>query len=129
MRSSVAQSFDDWQAHVLTNRLAARLKDEDEFLERAARARRVKAPQALSFSGEPAHSDQPGRGASPRSGDAARRGVASGSQAAVVKIASFAGGGVRIRSLLDYQSRDSEIPFERESGAIVSGEKAFDELA
>lgn len=129
MRNSVAQSFDDWQAHVLTNRLAARAKDEDEFLERAARARRVKAPPALSLPGKSAHSDQPGRGAAPRSGDDARRGVASGSQAAVVKIASFAGGAVRIRSLLDYQSRDSEIPFERESGAIVSGERAFDELA
>ena len=129
MKNVIAQSFDDWQAHVLTNRLAARMKDEDAFLERAVRARREKAPAALSFPGESPHSDRPGRGAAPRSGDDARRGLASGSQAAVVKIASFAGGGVRIRSLLDYQSRESQIPFERESGAIVSGEMAFEELA
>ncbi|MGO9429001.1 LPD7 domain-containing protein [Rhodoblastus sp.] len=76
-----------------------------------------------------ASSNANGAPASVRAPEAARRGVAAGAQSAVVKIASFAGGRARVKALLSYQSRDSEIPFEADDGAVLTGEDTFDELA
>jgi hypothetical protein len=56
------------------------------------------------------------------------RGLAMGSQAAVIKLASFASGRSRIGALVRYQSRDGEIPLEREDGGKVEGVAALDAL-
>ena len=45
----------------------------------------------------------------PGSGLAAKARLASGAQPAVVKVASFAGGPARVKSLLDYLSRQGEL--------------------
>ena len=56
------------------------------------------------------------------------RGLATGSQAAVVKLASFASGRSRMGALVRYQSREGEIPLEREDGGKVEGVAALDAL-
>jgi hypothetical protein len=56
------------------------------------------------------------------------RGLATGSQAAVVKLASFASGRSRMRALVRYQSREGEIPLEREDGEKVEGVAALEAL-
>lgn len=57
----------------------------------------------------------------PGSALAAKARLASGAQPAVVKVASFAGGPARVRSLLDYLSRQGEIAVEDENGAKIQG--------
>jgi len=56
------------------------------------------------------------------------RGLASGSQAAVIKLASFASGRSRMGALVRYQSREGEIPLEREDGTKVEGTAALNAL-
>ena len=56
------------------------------------------------------------------------RGLATGSQAAVIKLASFASGRSRMGALVRYQSRDGEIPLEREDGGKIEGVAALDAL-
>ncbi len=56
------------------------------------------------------------------------RALASGSQAAVVKLASFASGRSRMGALVRYQSREGEIPLEREDGSKVEGMAALNAL-
>ena len=45
----------------------------------------------------------------------------SGAQPAVVKVASFAGGPARVKSLLDYLSRQGELSVEDETGTEIHG--------
>jgi hypothetical protein len=59
----------------------------------------------------------------------ARVRVASGSQAAVVKIASYAAGGSRLRALVQYQSRGGKVPLEREDGSTIAGSEELAALA
>jgi hypothetical protein len=128
MQNSVAESFQSWNQHCQRNRAASEIEGGS-----AALAGRVPSAKAIL----PAYVQPPLFGSSNAAGgqnssrapDAARRGVAAGAQSAVVKIASFAGGRARVKALLSYQSRDSEIPFEADDGAILTGEDAFDELA
>src|SRR5271163_4141036 len=68
------------------------------------------------------------RSSSSRSAIHKTRGVATGSQAAVVKLASFASGRSRMSALVRYQSRGGEIPLEREDGEKVEGVAALDAL-
>jgi Large polyvalent protein-associated domain 7/Relaxase/Mobilisation nuclease domain len=56
------------------------------------------------------------------------RALATGSQAAVVKLASFASGRRRMGALVRYQSREGEIPLEREDGSKVEGMAALNTL-
>jgi hypothetical protein len=59
----------------------------------------------------------------------ARVKVASGSQAAVVKIASYAAGAARVNALVQYQSRNGELALEREDGSTIDGSGALAVLA
>uniref|UniRef100_UPI0035ABF201 LPD7 domain-containing protein n=1 Tax=Rhizobium rhizogenes TaxID=359 RepID=UPI0035ABF201 len=58
-----------------------------------------------------------------------RLAIAGGSQPAVVKLVSFAAGGVRVAKLLTYQSRDGELAVERETGAQMAGGQWIQALA
>ncbi|TDQ15330.1 LPD7 domain-containing protein [Phyllobacterium brassicacearum] len=60
---------------------------------------------------------------------AARVKVASGSQAAVVKIASYAAGGARVNALVQYQGRKGELALEREDGSTIKGSISLAALA
>lgn len=68
-------------------------------------------------------------GSAARSPLAAKAGLAMGSQAAVVKLASFGSGPSRAGSLLNYQSHKGELSLEREDGSLVTGKAAIADLA
>ena len=76
------------------------------------------APPAPAASGAVSHLF----GSAPRSPLAAKAGLAMGSQAAVVKLASFGSGAGRASSLLNYQSHKGELSLEREDGSSGDGE-------
>jgi len=57
-----------------------------------------------------------------------RAALAMGSQAAVVKLASYANGRARVSALLTYQSHDGELALERLDGSFVQGKEAIREL-
>ena len=59
----------------------------------------------------------------------ARVKVASGSQAAVVKIASYAAGGARVNALIQYQGRNGKLTLEREDGSKIEGAENLAALA
>ncbi|OCJ22159.1 LPD7 domain-containing protein [Rhizobium rhizogenes] len=58
-----------------------------------------------------------------------RLAIAGGSQPAVVKLVSYAAGSSRVAKLLTYQSRDSELAVERETGAQMAGGQWIQALA
>ena len=60
---------------------------------------------------------------------AAKAGLAGGSQAAVVKLASYGSGSARATLLLNYQSDKGQLTLEREDGTLVTGKAAVDDLA
>src|ERR1019366_946587 len=64
-----------------------------------------------------------------RSPGAVKAGLATGSQAAVVKLASYGAGSVRAGALLNYQSHKGELALEREDGTLVFGKHAVGDLA
>jgi hypothetical protein len=77
-----------------------------------------------------ASSSSPGGGAAIlRSPGAVKAGLATGSQAAVVKLASYGAGSVRAGALLNYQSHKGELALEREDGTLVFGKQAVGDLA
>ena len=59
---------------------------------------------------------------------AVKAGLATGSQVAVVKLASYASGRASMGALVNYQSRDGVLPLEREDGTKVEGKAALSEL-
>ena len=63
-----------------------------------------------------------------RSPGAAKAGLATGSQAAVVKLASYGAGSVRAGALMNYQSHKGELALEREDGTLVFGKEAVGDL-
>ncbi|WP_201841392.1 LPD7 domain-containing protein [Microvirga zambiensis] len=63
-----------------------------------------------------------------RSIEVKRAAVAMGSQAAVVKLASYANGRARVSALLTYQSHDGELALERQDGSFVQGKEAIQAL-
>ncbi|EIM30294.1 LPD7 domain-containing protein [Microvirga lotononidis] len=63
-----------------------------------------------------------------RSVEVKRAALALGSQAAVVKLASFANGRARVSALLTYQSHNGEEALEREDGSTVQGREAIQAL-
>ncbi|WP_404294202.1 hypothetical protein ACD578_28510 (plasmid) [Microvirga sp. RSM25] len=63
-----------------------------------------------------------------RSVEVKRAALAMGSQAAVVKLASFANGRARVSALLTYQSHDGEEALERQDGSYVQGREAIQAL-
>jgi hypothetical protein len=65
----------------------------------------------------------------PAASIAAKIGLAAGSQAAVVKLASYGSGSARAASLLNYQSDKGQLTLEREDGTLVTGKAAVDDLA
>ena len=68
-------------------------------------------------------------GGAPRSAELKKVGLAAGSQAAVVKLASYGAGPVRAASLMNYQSDKGELSLEREDGSLVTGKEAVANLA
>ncbi len=77
-----------------------------------------------------AAASSPGGGAAVlRSAGAAKAGLANGSQAAVVKLASYGAGSVRAGALMNYQSHKGELALEREDGTLVFGKQAIGDLA
>ena len=77
-----------------------------------------------------AASSSPGGGAAVlRSPGAVKAGLATGSQAAVVKLASYGAGSVRAGALMNYQSHKGELALEREDGTLVFGKQAVGDLA
>ena len=104
--TDVHQAFRSWNLHCRLNREALEAEEDDEAA-LAARTRRSHAvkPSRLAL-GLGASLGRSGAKAGPRSPAAARRGLAAGSQAAVVKLASYAAGGARLGALLKYQSRE-----------------------
>ncbi|NTJ51559.1 relaxase/mobilization nuclease domain-containing protein [Agrobacterium rhizogenes] len=58
-----------------------------------------------------------------------RLAIAGGSQPTVVKLVSYAAGSSRVAKLLTYQSRDSELAVERETGAQMAGGQWIHALA
>ena len=71
----------------------------------------------------------PSAGGAPRSAELKKAGLAAGSQAAVVKLASYGAGPVRAASLMNYQSDKGELSLEREDGSLVTGKEAVANLA
>ncbi|MBA8904128.1 LPD7 domain-containing protein [Phyllobacterium sp. P30BS-XVII] len=87
------------------------------------------SPRSALGSAKSSASASPAGGAKPADPIAAKVKVASGSQAAVVKIASYAAGGSRVNSLVQYQSRNGELTLEREDGSKVEGSERIASLA
>jgi len=67
--------------------------------------------------------------ASVRSALIAKANLAAGSQAAVVKIASFGSGAARAKSLLNYQSDKGELTLERHDGLMITGQRSVADFA
>jgi hypothetical protein len=67
--------------------------------------------------------------AAPRSAAVVNAGLAAGSQAAVVKLASYGSGPARAGALLSYQSDKGQLALEREDGSFVVGKEAVAGLA
>ncbi len=64
-----------------------------------------------------------------RSSLTAKANLAAGSQAAVVKIASFGSGAARAQSLLSYQSDKGELMLERHDGLMITGQRSVADFA
>jgi hypothetical protein len=67
--------------------------------------------------------------ASVRSALIAKANLAAGSQAAVVKIASFGSGAARAKSLLNYQCDKGELTLERHDGLMITGQRSVADFA
>ncbi|HEY8124402.1 MAG TPA: LPD7 domain-containing protein, partial [Methylocystis sp.] len=59
----------------------------------------------------------------------AKANLAAGSQAAVVKIASFGSGATRAHALLSYQSDRGELTLERHDGLMITGQRPVADFA
>jgi hypothetical protein len=110
------------------------LAEEEWNFSRAGSAGGGAGKAAAGASAAPARSktaaSSPGGGAAVlRSPGAAKAGLATGSQAAVVKLASYGAGSVRAGALLNYQSHKGELALEREDGTLVFGKQAVGDLA
>ena len=131
--TSIARSFADWHEHARRNQARIEALRERDDLSPAPGARKTPLrrfrPALFAFAGSPTP-DGVGRAGSDVHGPAqVRAGIATGSQAAVVKLASFAGGRTRIGALLNYQSREGQLDLEREDGSLVQGVEAIRQLA
>ena len=128
--TDVHQAFRSWNLHCRLNRQALEDVKKDDEAALAARTRRSHAvkPSRLAL-GLGASLGSSSAKAGPRSAAAARRGLAAGSQAAVVKLTSYAAGGARLGALLKYQSREGELPLERDDGSFIQGMREVRGLA
>jgi hypothetical protein len=70
-----------------------------------------------------------GAAGAPRSRLLAKANLASGAQAAVVKLASYGSGPTRAAALLGYQSHHGELPLERQDGTMVIGAQEVADVA
>ncbi len=94
---------------------------------------------SLAAKARTAHPSPPARGVgapaasaattAARSPLTAKANLAAGSQAAVVKIASFGSGAARAQSLLNYQSDKGELTLERHDGLMISGQRSVVDFA
>jgi hypothetical protein len=112
------------------------LAEEEWNFSRAGNASGGAGKAAAGASAAPARPEKraasppPGGGAAVlRSPGATKAGLATGSQAAVVKLASYGAGSVRAGALLNYQSHKGELALEREDGTLVFGKQAVGDLA
>lgn len=112
------------------------LAEEEWAMRRAGRASGGERVAASPFAREAKSASSPATAAAtPRSGAVSRSpiavkaGLATGSQAAVVKLASYGAGGARASALLNYQSHKGELSLEREDGSLVTGKAAVADLA
>jgi Relaxase/Mobilisation nuclease domain len=93
----------------------------------------------LGRGGRPAPSTRPasslslpaigGGGTAPRSPMLAKANLAKGSQAAVVKLASYGSGPARAAALLNYQSHKGELTLERQDGTMIVGPREVADVA
>ncbi len=100
--------------------------DEEERRRRSAALAEMRLtgksfPQGRNSGQRPAHS---GGGSSLRTMRTRLTGVATGSQPAVVKMASY-GGGRRLGAMVNYVSRNGEVPVENERGEELHGRDAL----
>jgi hypothetical protein len=112
------------------------LAEEEWNFSRAGNASGGSGKAAAGASAAPARpekraaSSPPGGGAAvSRSPGAVKAGLATGSRAAVVKLASYGAGSVRAGALMNYQSHKGELALEREDGTLVFGKQAVGDLA
>ena len=131
--TSIARSFADWHEHARRNQARIEALRERDDLSPAPGARKTPLrrfrPALFAFARSPTR-DSVGRADGDAHGPAqVRAGITTGSQAAVVKLASFAGGRARIGALLNYQSREGQLELEREDGSLVQGVEAIRQLA
>ena len=96
----------------------------------------ARAPAAVAQTARPSSPALGGRApatgaaiASVRSALIAKANLAAGSQAAVVKIASFGSGAARAKSLLNYQSDKGELTLERHDGLMITGQRSVADFA
>jgi hypothetical protein len=96
----------------------------------------ARAPAAVAETARPSSPALGGRApatgaaiASVRSALIAKANLAAGSQAAVVKIASFGSGAARAQSLLSYQSDKGELTLERHDGLMITGQHSVADFA
>ena len=59
----------------------------------------------------------------------AKANLAKGSQAAVVKLASYGSGAARAAALLNYQSHKGELTLERQDGTMIVGAREVADVA
>lgn len=120
-------------------------KADDELLVKRAAAAKGGASQTDVSARAPTANTQTPRSSPPASGVGAWTGgaataaarspltakahLAAGSQAAVVKIASFGSGAARAQSLLSYQSDKGEFTLERHDGLMITGQRSVADFA
>lgn len=127
--ASVSQKAPPYSGPGAPNPEPRSLAEQEWSLDKAA-AVKGGGLAALASGVSPGASAEPGlAGPSPRSPSAAKAGLAAGSQAAVVKLASYGSGAVRAGALLNYQSHKGELSLEREDGGLVTGKEAIGDLA
>ncbi len=112
------------------------LAEEEWNFSRAGAAGGGSGKTAAGASAAPARPEKRAASLSPGGGAAVLRspgatmgGLATGSQASVVKLASYGAGSVRAGALMNYQSHKGELGLEREDGTLVFGKQAVGDLA
>ena len=100
------------------------LADEEWAMRKAGAAKGVYSPRSFAASsGAPLAASAPPSPAA-RSAIETKAALATGSQAAVVKLASYGSGSARAASLLGYQSDKGQLALEREDGTLIVGQES-----
>jgi hypothetical protein len=107
------------------------LADEEWAMRKAGAAKGGYSPRSFAAAPgpQPASSGAPLAASAPpssaaRSAIETKAALATGSQAAVVKLASYGSGSARAASLLGYQSDKGQLALEREDGTLIVGQES-----